>query len=282
MVMPLRLPLRRAWAVPPQRGFTLLELVLVIVILGIVATMVAVFMRSPINAYFDVGRRAALTDIADTVIRRISRDVQGALPNSVRTPNTQCLEFIPTKTGGRYRAADAGALNFGSGGASSFNMFGDNAAWPVDQQIKVGDTVAIYNLGIPGASAYSQDNTAAVTSVGAASGAPPETSIGITTGTLFPLTSPSNRFQVIPGNENVVSYVCTGGVLRRTASTLTFAATNSCPATGPIIATNVSSCDFSYSGSDLQRNALTRLTLQLTSGGETVSLLREVHVNNTP
>jgi prepilin-type N-terminal cleavage/methylation domain-containing protein len=86
-----------------QRGFSLIELVMVIVILGVVGATVAVFMRKPVDAYVDTSRRAALSDLADTAVRRIARDVRRALPNSVRNPSNQCIEFIPTRTGGRYR-----------------------------------------------------------------------------------------------------------------------------------------------------------------------------------
>src|SRR5205814_7956125 len=68
----------------PQRGFTLLEAVLVIAMTGIVAAMVAVFIRAPVNAYVDQARRAELSDAADTALRRMAREVQRALPNSVR------------------------------------------------------------------------------------------------------------------------------------------------------------------------------------------------------
>ena len=71
-----------------QRGFTLIEIVMVIVIMGVVGGMVAVFMKSPIDAYFASARRAAMTDVADTTVRRMARDIRRALPNSLQTPDS--------------------------------------------------------------------------------------------------------------------------------------------------------------------------------------------------
>ena len=107
-----------------QQGFTLVELIMVIVLMGVVGGMVAVFMRGPIDAYLAQGRRSGLSDVADTTARRMARDLHRALPNSVRTSGTNCLEFIPTKTGGRYRADGPGLLDF-STATSSFNLLGE-------------------------------------------------------------------------------------------------------------------------------------------------------------
>ena len=67
-----------------QGGFTLLEAVVVIVITGIVSAMVAVFIRAPVEGYIDSVARAELTDAADTALRRLTREVRTALPNSLR------------------------------------------------------------------------------------------------------------------------------------------------------------------------------------------------------
>ena len=92
---------------------------MVIVITGILAGMVAVFIKAPVDGYVDSVRRAELTDAADTALRRISRDVRTALPNSFRLASvggSSCVEFLPTLGGGRYRVApktDSTALPVG-------------------------------------------------------------------------------------------------------------------------------------------------------------------------
>ena len=89
-------------------GFTLVEAIMVIVITGILAGMVAVFIKAPVDGYVDSVRRAELTDAADTALRRIARDVRTALPNSFRlvtVAGSSCVEFLPTLGGGRYRIA---------------------------------------------------------------------------------------------------------------------------------------------------------------------------------
>jgi MSHA biogenesis protein MshO len=289
-----------------QSGFTLVELVIVIVIMGVIGGVVAVFMRAPIDAYFDSGRRAALTDVADTAVRRMSRDLRKALPNSIRTSvsgTNSCLEFIPTRTGGRYREEERTSSGDGKSLAfdvadSVFNMLGRNADWSLDQQIKVNDLIAVYNLGITGADSYNGDNVARVSALAAdTSSGVEETTITLAAAKLFPLQSGTKRFHVIPVEENVVAYVCNGTTLRRlvtpglttgTGVLFTSSATRYCGgvanpvSAAPVIATNVSSCAFTYNNSDLQRNGLIQINLGVTKDGEAVNLYHQVNVNNTP
>ena len=95
-----------------QAGFTLIEAIIAIVITGIISSMVAIFIKSSIDSYFAAERRAELTEVADLVLRRLSREVRLALPNSLRVAtvaNVAYIEFIPTSDGGRYRDTGDGS-----------------------------------------------------------------------------------------------------------------------------------------------------------------------------
>lgn len=267
-----------------HHGFTLVELVMVIVIMGVIGGIVSVFMKGPIDAYFDSARRAGLTDVADTTTRRMARDLHKALPNSLRNPSNQCIEFIPTKTGGRYRADDTAAgLSIGVA-ETALTMMGSNSALAAEQRIAPGDIIAIFNLGITGADAYAGDNTSVVAGAPSEAGTPIETSIPIAS-KVFPFGSPNGRFHVIPSGETIVAYVCSGGQLLRSVN---HAYASSCPTTASgagkvsVMASHVASCNFVYNGTDLQRNALVQLSLTFTDAGESVNLYQEVHVSNTP
>lgn len=80
------------------RGFTLIELITVIIILGILASSVTQFLRYGAKSYTDATDREALISTARFVIERLNREVRSALPNSIRVTsdaNLQCLEYTP-------------------------------------------------------------------------------------------------------------------------------------------------------------------------------------------
>jgi len=136
-----------------SRGFTLVEMIIAIVITGILVAMVSMFGRRQIESYLDVSNRADLSDAADTALRRIGRDLQAALPNSVRNNDVNFLEFVPIATAGRYRADIGGGagddpLDFTSATDNSFDVFG-----PV-VNIAAGEQLVIFNLGQPGSDVY--------------------------------------------------------------------------------------------------------------------------------
>lgn len=286
-----------------QLGFTLVEMIMVIVITGIIGGIVAVFLKAPIQQYMDVARRAEMTDIADTALRRISRDLRLALPNSVRvSPDGKFIEFLPTSDGGRYRAGAPGnVLDFASapaaGNPATFDVLGPVA------QVLANDQLVIYNLGICtnppicsavcsslGADAYEGCNRRAITAGG-------NTITFTSTGLPFPFDSPGHRFHVV---STPVTYVCspvvggTGGTLRRywgyTIQALQSAVDTvaeldvlTTPTTRALLATNVSSCSFTYSNNVVaERSGLVTMNLGISEEGETVTLYSAAHVSNQP
>lgn len=293
-------------ALAKSRGFTLVEAVMVIVITGITAAMVAVFIKSPVDSYFDSARRAGLTDVADTAVRRMARDIHLALPNSVRNPangSDQCVEFIPTKIGGRYRmAAEAGGgdiLDFAAVD-DKFDMLWLNGALPASNQMVAGDVVVVYNDGSTSGDAYSGINAIQVEglSAGGTANTTAITFVDATTATPFnrkqlPSESPASRFQVIPSAEHVVAYGCSGGTLYRYSRNLagTWARPADCAAmvsgaTAATLAKNITTCSFKYeppgSSTGLSRFGIASISLEIDRSGESVKLYHQVHVDNTP
>jgi MSHA biogenesis protein MshO len=260
-------------------GFTLTEAIVVIVITGVLAAMVAIFIQKPVQGFFDTARRAALVDAADTVSRRISRDLREALPNSIRVNGT-ALEFLHVRSAGRYReqidpnpATPGDPLDFTSVD-TSFDVLGQ----PVN--IQSGDSVVVYNLGIPlSASAYDVSPLTTRRVAAAPFGASLST-VTITSAAPFPFASPARRFQVV---DTPVTYYCSGTQMRRNSGyAITASQVVPVAGTGALIADKLTACSFAYAVGPSQRNALVTIALSLTDTGETVSLIYQVHVNNVP
>jgi MSHA biogenesis protein MshO len=290
-------------------GFTLVEMVIAISIMGILAAIAGVYLTPAMNAYFATQRRAELTDVADTALRRMGRDTRLALPNSVRSTTSgtsQYVEILLTRNGGRYRASNdddspsvttEDILDF-TAADSSFDTLG-NLDITGDRKVLANDYVVIHNLGITGANAY---NTAATnpnikqiltyTSGGGVLAG--EDHIVLTAANLFPLESPGRRFFVVSGP---VSFACTtgGGVLdgsgngtgtlrRWSGYTIPLAQPTSLPggATDALLANYVSACTILYTTLPLQSRGLVSVQVTLTRGNESVTLYQEFHVNNVP
>lgn len=289
----------------PRRGagFTLLEAILTIAIIGIVAGMVAVFLRQPIDAFADTSRRAGISDGADTALRRVVRDLRRAVPNSVRLSrvgNVDYLEFIPARTGGRYRldetcfaAGCASLTTLGSvvDDASGLPAVCTGAGTPAG--CAAADRIVVYNLynnaggdcAVDNPSVYCEfaggDNTSPVTAVTPAGDAD---QIAFAANRFVPANgSAAGRFQIA---EPPVTYVCDpgSGRLARYSGYAPAAVQPTPPAGGSaaLLAGGVTACRITYLPGVFERWALLALQLTLTQDGESVTLYQEIHVDNAP
>lgn len=277
------------------QGFTLVEMIATMLVLAIVAGMVSVFIATPARGYRDSVARAEMSDIADTVLRRMARDVRLALPNSVRvSADGLVLEMLATRTGGRYLSVDDGAapsqpaLDFMRASSTSFTLVGD--APTGKQAIVPGDRIVVFNLGagFGPADAYAGGNSAAVASFD------PATRVVTLTANPFaaqlpPMPSPTSRFHVVSGP---VRYTCAPGAngtgtLSR-SSGYAINASIAAPVAGGVTAlaaNRVAGCTFSYSSLANTRTALVSMTIRLQDPKGTdgpLALTHQVHVDNSP
>lgn len=274
------------------RGFTLLELVLVIVITGIMAASIAVFFKPAVDSYFDARRRAELTDMADTALRRIGREVRRAVPNSIRIPGDQCFELVPTKAGGLFRRA-ADIVNAGS---DPLDATGPDGGFDVLSPLaapSAGDFVVIGNQNTNDVYAGTTRGTiSAWTTPSAAVGAG---RIALNPVAQFPAGYDGGRFQIVDQNEQSVFYICDGageadgngtGQLVRLVRPFTALYPAACPATAGAapLATHVASCGFVYDPvhGATQQSGFVWMRIELLSAGERVALAYGAHVSNVP
>lgn len=93
-----------------NRGFTLVELVMVIVLLAIVATISVRFVALSTQGAVDVGSRQLRSFSAVVVSEQISRALREALPGSVRVDGSgSCIEWMPVTAVSNYINLPRGA-----------------------------------------------------------------------------------------------------------------------------------------------------------------------------
>ena len=288
------------------RGFTLVELVVVIALGGIVAASLAVFMRPALDAWLTTRSRATVAAQANLALERMVRDVRAAVPNSIRTPGTQCFELVPTSTGGRARTAPDTVNDSAAGCSPSASCSAPldtsqatttlDVLSPLGTVPSAGDWLVIDNQNA--ADVYAGTNRAQISAV-----AVPAATQGrhrLTLGsTQFSRGYDSGRFTVVSAAQQAVFYVCRGAdgsldadgngkgtLMRLQAYGFNAAYPTSCPSTptGDVLATQVRSCRFLYDPNQgaTQQHGYVALELQITRNQESATLMVGAHVVNVP
>lgn len=310
MPLPMILPMQRHPLAPRsgQSGFTLVELIMVIVVGAVIAGALARSIQPALQGYIDTRLRSDTANQADVALQHMVRDVRNAVSDSLRTPGSQCVEMVPAVAGGRYRMGPDTVKDSAPGCTPGSNcvawvdtaapttVFDSLTTLPVT--VSAGDWVVIDNQNVN--DVYAGTNRSAVVSVSNLSGT--QTTQGKHRITMNSLQVSDGykggRYLIVRDSEQAVFYVCvstgldstgngTGVLYRLKHYGFNASYPTVCPTPGAgadVIATHVQGCSFEYAANQgaTQQSGYLRLTIDLARNGETTHLAVGSHVMNVP
>ncbi len=251
-------------------GFTLVEMVTVLIVLGILGTGVITFIGDSTNGFAATVARAKLAEDAQYLVEKFTEEIRDALPNSVRS-NTECLEFVPIAGGSRYHTLPIGSTSDG--------LF----SWPIDPlpntanlRVAVYPQPDLYALNAPGP-------ISPVITIGAAEA---DNRIRLTFDSPFAFSAGAPRANYFLITQPI-SY-CTSGTKLYRYTNYGFQTNQpnvaSLPTTLPsrALAGEGVGVNFSVAPATLQANSIVSMTVEITARGETVQLNHLAHVRNAP
>lgn len=265
-----------------RQGFTLIELVLVMVLLAITALGVSSYLGYSATAYADSVQAQRLLGQGRFALERLSRELRTAAPNSVRwaqNAQAECLEFAPIVRSGLYRQ-----LPLYPATASYLDVVtvGDDWVAAANQRLVIYPTTAahIYMLS------QGRAVTLPAQTLDDADGNLNTRRVALPSGSSFVADSPQQRFYLL---ENPISFCRIGSEILR-YSNYGFQNTQPLP---PAVAgsrvlgnvqNTVSELAFAYSAGSLSRHAAVQLVFNLRTQDDTNALLlhHEVNIPNVP
>jgi len=260
------------------KGFTLVELVTVIIVLGVLAAGVSSFLKFGSQIFVEANSRDQLISSARFAVERLNREVRTAVPNSLQRHTSasgtiECLEFTPFVSSASY--LDIPVAPEPNSNQISVVAF-DDSDFGSDLRVIVYATEPADIYGGTSNHVKSLANTA-ISKTGNI------WSITLASSTRFAADSPTNRVYFA---DSAVSFcVDSSGQMRRFQDYVTDASGIPTPyLNGVLMAENLVFADvgFTIEQATLQRNGQVIAFLPFSNFGETISFNNEVQVPNVP
>lgn len=258
-----------------QSAFTLVELVLVIVLLGIIAAASTQFVGQSVDIYTTSVERDRLQQEGRFAVERMTRELRNALPGSVRVSSsggTQCIEFMPVKAASTYLQPVAGAA------LTSLSVV------DFPYTYTSGDLLAIYPID---ANSVYVSSSALATLTGASAAAANQRTLSFNSHS-FPNESPTRRLFIV---NDAVSFCAADNALTRHAGYGLSATQAVPPANSILLAQNIRVVDggvpvtvFDFTAGTPARSGVVHLDLRFSNAAqdEWMRFNQEVFLRNTP
>jgi len=251
-----------------RRGFTLIELILVILVMSIVSISVASFIRFGIDIYQDTVNRDRQVGDSRFLIERLTRELREAVPNSIRV-NNSCIEFVPIVVNSTY---------------ISIPVMPDSSdeLLVVESTRSGGSKIIIYPLSPQEIYAPALTDAAKIFEIDSMTDEGNNVmEISFANAISFLQHSPIERYFLV---DSAVSYCVEGQDIKRYGDYWPGQNQLSPPnATGVLMVKNqVNATPFEYHQDSLIRNAVVQLNLSFSYDDELLNLYHEVHIVNVP
>ena len=259
---------------PKQFGFTLVELIFVIAILGVVASIGSGFMVQTVDAYRTAEVHNKLIQRGRLVIEQMSRQLRTAVPNAVRvSASANCIEFLPIVGGTYYENSVADEDN---------GMSATSTVTTLPFYIRSGSAEHVIIAPFFSEEVYTNSSPAARVSVGAL-GAEPYTSVPLSGSHRFNRNSNSKRLYIADDPQRFC--LDSGNLVEYSGYGLSTSVLNDSNPGGSsaIMAQNVSSSGaFVLSPGSEDRNTTVGIALVFSQGSKSIRLNHTVFIRNVP
>lgn len=280
-----------------QRGFTLTELIIVIVIMGVLSAVVTPLIANKFSAVAQSTERAQWVQDAEYALFHLRQDLAISVPNSVfiADSNDKNVEFLTISVdsdlyAARYRDKNYNPYdNLKLNNESSFDLFIDASDTP--EYVSVGTSDAV-DLRTDWQNLLSSGSSGSVAKVSSSSASSAENASPILNVTLdtssgnhtFSNHSPYYRAYFF---EGPVGYECdtSAGFLYRVSNYTSLAASSSfstraSSAQQDRVISNLIDCQFELIGGSVYNAPSLRVMLEIGEGDESIKLIDSIMLSN--